>query len=63
MFKKESNERGKARTYISETLKNVKKIKFKVTQKEVRERFDLLTTKFPQQNKEEEKASGILPET
>ena len=63
MFKKESNERGKARNYIYETLNNVKKIKFKVTQRSVRERFDLLTTKFPQQNKEEEKASGISPET
>ena len=62
MYRKESNERGKARTYIYETLNNVKKIKLKVTQRAVRERFDLLTTKFPQQKKEEEKASGISPE-
>ena len=63
MCKKGSNERVKARTYISETLNNVKNIKFKVTQRAVRERSDLLTTKFPQQNKEKEKASGISPET
>ena len=61
--KKGSNERGKARTYLSETLNNVKKIKFKVTQRAVRERFDLLSSKFRQQNKEEENASGISPET
>ena len=37
-------------------------VKFKVNQRAVRERFDLLIGRFRQQSKEEAKASGVSPE-
>ena len=61
-FKKGSNERGRIWTQISENLNSVTTVKFKVNQRAVRERFDLLLGRFRQQSREEAKASGISPE-
>ena len=61
-FKKGSNERGRIWTQISQNLKSVAAVKFKVNQTVVGERFDLLIGRFRQQSKEEAKASGVSPE-
>ncbi|XP_029180213.2 uncharacterized protein [Acropora muricata] len=61
-FKKGSNERGRIWTQISQNLNSVAAVKFKVNQRAVRERFDLLIGRFRQQSKEEAKASGVSPE-
>ena len=61
-FKKRSKDRRRIWTWIAETLNDVRAVKFKVNQRAVRERFDLLIGRFRQQSKEEEKASGVLPD-
>ena len=61
-FKKGSNESGRIWTQISENLNSVTTIKFKLNQRVVRERFDLLLGRCRQQSKEEAKASSASPE-
>ena len=61
-FKKGRNERGRIWKQISENLNSVTAVKFKVNQRVVRERFDLLLRRFRQQSREEAKASGASPE-
>ena len=61
-FRKGSNERGRIWTQISENLNSVTTIKFKLNQRVVRERFDLLLGRCRQQSKEEAKASSASPE-
>ena len=61
-FKKSSNERGKIWTEIAKTLNENQVIKFHVTQRGVRERYEILKTKFLEKIKAEENASGISPE-
>lgn len=47
-LKKGSNERGRIWTQISQNLNSVAVVKFKVYQRAVRERFDLLIERFRQ---------------
>lgn len=61
-FKKCSNERGKIWTEIASTLNSNKEVKFHVTQRGVRERYEGLKAKYLEKIKGEEKASGISPE-
>ena len=61
-FKKGSNEKGRIWTQISQNLNSVVAVKFKVNQRAVRGRFDLLMGRFRQQSKEEAKVTGVSPE-
>ena len=61
-FKKCSNERGKIWTEIASTLNSNEEVKFHVTQRGVRERYEGLKAKYLEKIKNEEKASGISPE-
>ena len=61
-FKKCSNERGKIWTEIASTLNSNEEVKFHVTQRDVRERYEGLKAKYLEKIKNEEKASGISPE-
>ena len=61
-FRKGSKERERIWTQISENLNSVTTIKFKLNQRVVRERFDLLLGRCRQQSKEEAKASSASPE-
>ena len=58
-YKKGSNERGKKWTEIAEALNKSEEVKFKVTQRGVRERMERLQKKQMEKKKEEESASGI----
>ena len=58
-YKKGSNERGKKWTKIAEALNKSEEVKFKVTQRGVRERMERLQKKQMEKKKEEESASGI----
>ena len=55
-------ESGKCWERISESLNNLPDVYFKVTQRSVRDRYNSLEKKFKQKNREEEKASGIIPD-
>jgi hypothetical protein len=61
-YRKGSIERGKTWSNIAESLNSSAELKFKVSQRSVRERFDLLQTRFIKEMVDEEKASGISPE-
>ena len=58
-FKKGSNERGKKWTGIAESLNKNSEVKFKVTQRSVRERMERLEKKYMEKRKEEELGSGL----
>ena len=58
-YKKGSNEKGKKWTEIAEALNKSEEVKFKVTQRGVRERMERLQKKHLEKKKEEESASGI----
>ena len=58
-YKKGSNERGKKWTEIAEALNKSEEVKFKVTQRGVRERMERFQKKQMEKKKEEESASGI----
>lgn len=58
-YKKGSNEKGKKWTEIAEALSKSEEVKFKVTQRGVRERMERLQKKHLEKKKEEESASGI----
>ena len=59
-YKEGSNERGKKWTKIAEALNKSEDVKFKVTQRGVRERMERLQKKQTEKKKEEESASGIV---
>ena len=56
-----SMERGNVWESIAESLNQIKSPSFKVNQRSVRERYQLLETKFKERISEENKASGINP--
>lgn len=58
-FKKGSNERGKKWTELAEALNKNGEVKFKVTQRSVRERMERLQKRHMDKKKEEVSASGI----
>lgn len=58
-YQKGSNEKGKTWTEIAEALNKSEEVKFKVTQRGVRERMERLQKKHLEKKKEEESASGI----
>ena len=58
-YKKGSNEKGKKWSEIAEALNKNQEVKFKVTQRGVRERMERLQKKYLEKKKEEESASGI----
>ena len=58
-YKKGSNEKGKKWTEIAKDLNKSEEVKFKVTQRGVRERMERLQKKHMEKQKEEESASGI----
>ena len=58
-YKKGSIEKGKKWTEIAEALNKSEEVKFKVTQRGVRERMERLQKKYLEKKKEEESASGI----
>lgn len=60
--RKGSNERGKTWTQISDTLNSLKEIRFKVSQRGVRERFERQQKRFKDKMRDEERATGISPE-
>ena len=62
--KRGSLERGRVWEQIAERLngQRIDKILFKVSQKSVRDRFNALRNNFAKRQREEERASGILPE-
>ena len=60
--RKGSIEKGKCWTEIAANLNSSAELKFKVTQRSVRERFSLLEAKFKKQVRDEEAASGISVE-
>ena len=61
-FKKCSDKRCKIWTEIASTLNSNEEVKFHVTQRGVRERYEGLKAKYLEKIKGEEKASGISPE-
>ena len=61
-FKKGSVEKGKVWTEIAASLNSCRELKFRVTQKSVRERFSLLEAKFKSKNSKDEKISGTSAE-
>ena len=58
-YNKGSNERGKKWSEIAEALNKNQEVKFKVTQRGVRERMERLQKKNLERKKEEESASSI----
>lgn len=62
-YKKGSVERGNAWKSIAESLSQMKEIYFRVDDRSVRDRYNLLEKKFKSKRNQEEKASGIeIPE-
>lgn len=59
-YKKGSNEKGKKWIEIAKDLNKSEEVKFKVTQRGVRERMERLQKKYMEKQKEEESASGIV---
>ena len=60
--RKGSPERGKLWDQIAARLKSLTDPKFYVNKRSLRDRFNLLMSKFKAKNREEERASGISPE-
>ena len=62
--KKESPERGRVWEQIAESLNGQRqdKIMFKVSQRSVRDRYNLLASNYTKRQRDEERASGISPE-
>ena len=60
--RKGSPERGKLWDEIATRLNNLTQCKFNVNKRSLRDRLNLLMSKFKAKNKEEERASGISPE-
>lgn len=60
--RKGSPERGKVWDKIAESLNSLSLPKFYVNKRSLRDRLNLLMSKFKAKNREEEKASGISPE-
>ena len=62
--KRGSPERGRVWEQIAESLNGQRedKILFKVSQRSVRDRFNVLKNNFAKRQREEERASGISPE-
>ena len=58
-YKKGSNEKGKKWSEIAEALNKNQEVKFKVTQRGVRERMERLQKNYLEKKIEEESASGI----
>ena len=58
-YKKGSNEKGKKWSEKAEALNKNQEVKFKVTQRGVRERMERLQKRYLENKKEEEPASGI----
>ena len=61
-FKARTKERGNAWKSIAENLNEMKSLHFKVDSRAVRERFGVIQAHYEVKKKEEEKASGIVPE-
>ncbi|ROL49844.1 hypothetical protein DPX16_0727 [Anabarilius grahami] len=62
-YKKGSVDKGKAWSTIADTLNCSQDLKFKVTQRSVRERFTLIQVKYKARNNKDEKSSGTSAET
>lgn len=60
--RKGSPERGKLWDQIAARLNSLTDPKFNVNKRSLRDRFNLLMSKFKAKNREEERASGISPE-
>ena len=58
-FKLRTPERGQAWESLAQQLNNIHQPKFRVTARSVRDRFSLLSTKYAQKLRMEERASGI----
>ena len=61
-FKKGTVERGNLWTAIADNLINVQEIKFKVKQRSVRERYDLLVARFRNKIRQERETGTSPPE-
>ena len=60
--RKGSPARGKLWDEIAPRLNNLTQCKFNVNKRSLRDRLNLLMSKFKAKNREEERASGISPE-
>ena len=60
--RKGSNERGKLWTEIANNLNKLEEVQFRVNQRGVRERWEVLRSKYLEKMRNEERASGISPE-
>ena len=60
--RKGSNERGKLWTEIANNLNELEEVQFRVNQRGVRERWEVLRSKYLEKMRNEERASGISPE-
>ena len=58
-FKLRTPERGQAWESLAQQLNSIHQPKFRVTARSVRDRFSLLSTKYAQKLRMEERASGI----
>lgn len=61
-YKKGSVDKGKAWSSIADTLNCSQEPKFRVMQRSVRERFNLIQTKYKARNNKDEKSSGTSAE-
>ena len=59
---KQEPKKGNAWKFIAENLNEMKSLHFKVDSRAVRERFGVIQAHYEVKKKEEEKASGIVPE-
>ena len=60
-FKKGTVERGNLWTAIADNLNNVQEIKFRIKPRSVRERYDLLVSRFRNKIRQEERETGTSP--
>lgn len=60
-FKYASKERGQCWERISESLNQIQRPQFKVSQRSVQDRYGVLEKSYKKKNSEEERASGISP--
>lgn len=61
-YKKGSVDKGKAWSSIADTLNCSQEPKFRVMQRSLRERFNLIQTKYKARNNKDEKSSGTSAE-
>ena len=61
-FKKGSNERGKLWTEVANNLNKLEEVQFRVNQRGVRERWEVLRLRYLERMRNEERASGISPD-